>query len=169
MSHRLGDLVERAADRRRGASGYRGFGGGKPVTVAGEINEVKKRGPRTILMLDDGTGWLEVTLFDDVFQQYRDLIAKHALVIVEGKLRFDEFSDGWRLAAKQDQGAREGARGAGAAPGAALAGRARIRAIAARRLAEILGPGAAARAPSRWNTRAPARAGALDARARTGT
>ena len=67
VSHRLGDLVsERPA---AGGERLRGFGGGKPVTVAGEINEVKKRGPRTILTLDDGTGRLEVTLFDDVFQQ----------------------------------------------------------------------------------------------------
>jgi DNA polymerase III subunit alpha len=36
-----------------------------------------------------------------VFQQFRDLIVKDALVIVEGSLRFDEFSDGWRLAARR--------------------------------------------------------------------
>ncbi|HEV7714669.1 MAG TPA: hypothetical protein VGO53_03685, partial [Steroidobacteraceae bacterium] len=51
--------------------------------------------------LDDGTGWLEIALFDDVFQLYRDLIAKNALVIIEGSLRFDEFSDGWRISAKR--------------------------------------------------------------------
>ena len=104
VSHRLGDLAsERPLSSPGGGigDGYRGFGGGKPVTVAGEINEVKKRGPRTIVTLDDGTGWLEVTLFDDVFQQYRDHISKHSLVIIEGMLRFDEFSDGWRLSAKK--------------------------------------------------------------------
>jgi DNA polymerase-3 subunit alpha len=100
VSNRLGDL---ASERPLGGmgEGYRGFGGGKPITVAGEINEVKKRGPRTILTLDDGTGWLEVTLFDDTFQLYRDLISKHSLVIIDGMLRFDEFSDGWRLSAKK--------------------------------------------------------------------
>ncbi len=104
VTHRLGDLVsERPIGNGGlgGEGGYRGFGGGKPVTVAGEINEVRKRGPRTILTLDDGTGWLEITLFDDVFQQYRDLIAKNSLVIIDGTLRFDEFSDGWRLSAKR--------------------------------------------------------------------
>jgi DNA polymerase III subunit alpha len=102
VTHRLGDLVsERPATGGGGEGGYRGFGGGKPVTVAGEINEVKKRGPRTMVTLDDGTGWLEVTLFEDTFQLYRDLIAKNSLVIVEGMLRFDEFSDGWRLSAKK--------------------------------------------------------------------
>ncbi len=99
VTHRLSDLVsERPVG---GGEAYRGFGGGKPVTVAGEINEVRKRGPRTVIMLDDGTGWLEVSLFDDVFQQYRDLVAKNSLVIVDGMLRFDEFSDGWRLSAKR--------------------------------------------------------------------
>jgi DNA polymerase-3 subunit alpha len=77
------------------------FGGGKTVTVAGLIDEVKKRGPRTILSLDDRTGRLEVTLFEDVFQRYRDLVSKDALVLVEGSLRFDEFSDSWRLAARK--------------------------------------------------------------------
>jgi DNA polymerase III subunit alpha len=77
------------------------FGGGKAVTVAGLIDEVKKRGPRTILNLDDRTGRLEVTLFEDVLQRYRDLVAKDALVLVEGSLRFDEFSDSWRLAARK--------------------------------------------------------------------
>ncbi|MBX5463159.1 MAG: DNA polymerase III subunit alpha, partial [Steroidobacteraceae bacterium] len=43
VTHRLGDLVsERPIGG--GGEGYRGFGGGKPVTVAGEINEVRKRG-----------------------------------------------------------------------------------------------------------------------------
>jgi DNA polymerase-3 subunit alpha len=77
------------------------FGGGKPVTVAGLIDEVKKRGPRTMLNLDDRTGRIEVTLFEDVFQRYRDLVAKDALILVEGSLRFDEFSDSWRLSAKK--------------------------------------------------------------------
>ncbi|MEP7313497.1 MAG: hypothetical protein ABI859_13010, partial [Pseudomonadota bacterium] len=51
--------------------------------------------------LDDRTGRIEVTLFEDVFQQHRDLIVKDALVLVEGNLRFDEFSDAWRIAGKR--------------------------------------------------------------------
>src|SRR5581483_12126864 len=77
------------------------FSGGRAVAVAGLIDEVKKRGPRVILRLDDRTGRLEVTLFEDVFQRHRDLVAKDALVLVEGMLRFDEFSDSWRLSARR--------------------------------------------------------------------
>ena len=61
----------------------------------------KKRGPRVILTLDDRTGRIEVMLFEETFQKHRDLIAKDALVLVEGALRFDEFSDAWRLAARR--------------------------------------------------------------------
>jgi DNA polymerase-3 subunit alpha len=77
------------------------FGGGKPVTVGGLVDEVKKRGSRFILTLDDGTGRLEVTLFEDAYLKYRDLVAKDALVLVDGMLRFDDFSDGWRVQARR--------------------------------------------------------------------
>jgi DNA polymerase-3 subunit alpha len=98
VSHRIGDLI---SDRPiTGMEGPR-FGGGKPVTIAGLIDEVKKRGPRIILTLDDRTGRIEVNLFDDVFQKHRDLIVKDALVLVDGMLRFDEFSDSWRLSARR--------------------------------------------------------------------
>ncbi len=72
-SHWIGDLVSERP--MPGAEPVR-FGGGKPVTVGGLVDEVKKRGPRFIVTLDDGTGRLEVTLFEDVYQKYRDVIAK---------------------------------------------------------------------------------------------
>jgi DNA polymerase-3 subunit alpha len=96
-SHWIGDLVSERPSP--GAEPMR-FGGGKLVTVGGLVDEVKKRGPRFILTLDDSTGRLEVTLFEDVYLKYRDIATKDALVLVEGMLRFDDFSDGWRLAAR---------------------------------------------------------------------
>ncbi|HEV2229484.1 MAG TPA: DNA polymerase III subunit alpha [Steroidobacteraceae bacterium] len=98
VSHRIGDLV---GDRPAVALEPGRFGAGRPVTVAGLIDEVKKRGPRVILTLDDRTGRLEVMLFEETWQKHRDLIVKDALVLVEGMLRFDEFSDSWRLAARR--------------------------------------------------------------------
>jgi DNA polymerase-3 subunit alpha len=98
ISHRIGDLV---SDRPLAGLESGRFGGGKPVTVAGLIDEVKKRGPRVILTLDDRTGRIEAMLFEETWQKHRDLIAKDALVVVEGLLRFDEFSDAWRLAVRR--------------------------------------------------------------------
>ena len=98
VSHRIGDLV---GDRPTAGFEPGRPGAGKPVTVAGLIDEVKKRGPRVILTLDDRTGRLEVMLFEETWARHRDLISKDALVLVEGMLRFDEFSDSWRLAARR--------------------------------------------------------------------
>jgi DNA polymerase-3 subunit alpha len=97
-SHWIGDLVSERP--MPGVEPVR-FGGGKPVTVGGLVDEIKKRGTRFIVTLDDGTGRLEVTLFEDVYQKYRDVLAKDALALVEGMLRFDDFSDGWRLQARR--------------------------------------------------------------------
>ncbi|HTE43254.1 MAG TPA: DNA polymerase III subunit alpha [Steroidobacteraceae bacterium] len=74
---------------------------GKPVTIAGLILDVRKRGNRTTLMLDDRSARLEVSMFEETFQQYRTLIAKDAIVIIEGNLRFDDFIEDWRLNAKR--------------------------------------------------------------------
>jgi DNA polymerase-3 subunit alpha len=73
----------------------------RSVTLAGLILEIRRRGPRVSFILDDRSGRMEVTLFEEVYQRYRDIVVKDALVQVEGALRFDEFSDSWRLAAKQ--------------------------------------------------------------------
>ena len=99
VSARIAELV---SERPVGGSERgRGNSPGRAVTVAGLIDEVRKRGVRTSIVLDDRSGRIEVTLFDEVFQQYRELIAKDTMVLVEGTLRFDEFSDAWRLAAKR--------------------------------------------------------------------
>jgi DNA polymerase-3 subunit alpha len=89
-------------------AGNRPAGGGegkwqapRTITVAGLVLDIKKRGGRTSLVLDDGTGRLEVSLFDEVLKQHRELIAKDALLLVEGGLKWDEFIEGWRLAAKR--------------------------------------------------------------------
>ncbi len=98
VSHRIANLIgERPMP---GMDAGRGRGG-RSVTVAGLIDEIRKRGPRVIVTLDDGTGRLEASLFDEQFQQYRALISKDALVLAEGQLRFDEFSDGWRLGVRR--------------------------------------------------------------------
>jgi DNA polymerase-3 subunit alpha len=79
----------------------RGFGGGKSVTVAGLVLEIRRRGARMTLLLDDRSGRIEVSLFDDVWQQHRAMIARDAILIVDGQLRFDEFIEDWRINAKK--------------------------------------------------------------------
>ncbi|MGQ0384020.1 MAG: DNA polymerase III subunit alpha [Gammaproteobacteria bacterium] len=71
------------------------------VTVAGLVMEIRRRGPRMTLLLDDRSGRIEVSLFDDVWQQHRAVIAKDAILVVEGQLRYDEFIEDWRINAKR--------------------------------------------------------------------
>jgi len=82
-------------------SGEPRFGGGKPVTVAGLVLEMRRRGSRMTLVLDDRSARIEASLFDDVWQQHRSVIARDAILVVEGLLRYDEFIDGWRINAKK--------------------------------------------------------------------
>jgi DNA polymerase-3 subunit alpha len=78
-----------------------GRGSGRNVTVAGLVLEIRKRGGRSSFILDDRSGRIEVTLFDDVLQQYRSLIERDAILVVDGALRWDEFIEDWRLTAKR--------------------------------------------------------------------
>ncbi len=94
-------IAELATGRPAAASETGRWQPGRNVTVGGLVLEIRKRPNRVSLTLDDRTGRMEVTLFDDVFQQHRDLIVKDAIVLVEGQLRFDEFSEGWRLNGKR--------------------------------------------------------------------
>ena len=97
-STRIADLVSERP--QAGGEGGRGWIG-RPATVAGLIHEIRKRGTRLSFVLDDRSGRIEVSVFDEIYQQHRDLIVKDALVIVEGQVRFDEFIDAWRLSARR--------------------------------------------------------------------
>ena len=74
---------------------------GRNVTVAGLVLEIRKRNGRVSLILDDRSGRVEVTLFDDILQQYRSLIERDAILVVDGALRWDEFIEDWRLTARR--------------------------------------------------------------------
>lgn len=80
--------------------GERAWSAGKTVTVAGLVLEIRRRPNRVTLILDDRSARLEVTLFEDIYQQHRDIIVKDAILIVDGTLRFDDFIEAWRLQAK---------------------------------------------------------------------
>jgi DNA polymerase-3 subunit alpha len=64
------------------------------------VLEIRRRPNRVTLILDDRSGRIEVSLYDEVFQQYRDIIVKDAILVIDGALRFDEFIESWRVQAK---------------------------------------------------------------------
>jgi hypothetical protein len=81
------------------AEGGRAFFGGKPWRSPAWSRELRKRGPRTEITLDDDSGRIQCSFFDEQYQQFRELLVKDALLLVEGKLRFDEFANTWVLRA----------------------------------------------------------------------
>ncbi|MEL7449403.1 MAG: OB-fold nucleic acid binding domain-containing protein, partial [Pseudomonadota bacterium] len=72
----------------------------RTVTVAGLVLDMRKRGNRVTLLLDDGSARLEASLFEDVFQRYAHIVAKDTVLVIEGNVRFDEFANEWRLTAR---------------------------------------------------------------------
>jgi len=94
-------LVDLASEPPPGADSGNRYSGGRLINVAGLIHELRKRNGRTSFVLDDHTGRMEVTLFEEQANQYRDLLVKDARVLVEGNLRFDDFSNAWRIAGKR--------------------------------------------------------------------
>jgi DNA polymerase-3 subunit alpha len=96
VSARLAD----AGGPRPVSENGRGWSASKPATVGGLVLEIRRRANRVTLILDDRTGRLEVSLFEELFQQNRDIIVKDAILLVDGSLRYDDFIEAWRLQAK---------------------------------------------------------------------
>jgi len=97
---RLADLAAEPAPASNGAE--RGYSQPRrEVTIAGLIVDIRKRGNRVTLVLDDDSGRLEVSLFGETWDEYRHLLAKDEIVVVQGMLRFDEFLGGWQVNARQ--------------------------------------------------------------------
>ena len=77
------------------------FSSQKEVTVAGLVMDIRRRGGRVSIVLDDNTDHLEITVFEDVFNQFRHLVVKDAVLVVVGRLRFDKFLYACRLTAQR--------------------------------------------------------------------
>lgn len=96
---RLGDLVaEPAPQTNRGERDYAQRG--REVTVAGLIVDLRKRGNRVSIVLDDDTARMEVGIFSEVFQEFRHLLVKDEIVVINGPLRYDDFLGSWTVNVK---------------------------------------------------------------------
>ncbi|MEO1244471.1 MAG: DNA polymerase III subunit alpha [Pseudomonadota bacterium] len=102
VDRKLGDFAEEQPAQT--ASGERDYGKARrEATVAGLIVEFKKRGNRVSVVIDDDTGRMEIALFSEAYEEFRDLLVKEEIVVVSGGLRYDDFIGGWTLNAKSVQ------------------------------------------------------------------
>lgn len=76
------------------------------VTIAGWVIGLRtlftKRGDRmAIITLEDHTGRLDLTVFSETFNTYKDLFHKDQLLIVEGEVSLDEYTGNSKVLVKQ--------------------------------------------------------------------
>ena len=74
-------------------------------TVAGLIVNLRtmknKRGDNMVFVqLDDRSARIEVTLFADAFSEFRELLVKDAIVVIEGQVSFDDYSGALKMRGK---------------------------------------------------------------------
>ena len=62
--------------------------------VVGVRTQMTRRGKMLFVQLDDGTGMIEVTVFNELFEAERAKIVTDEVLIIEGKVRYDDFSGG---------------------------------------------------------------------------
>ncbi|MDX1481646.1 MAG: DNA polymerase III subunit alpha [Woeseiaceae bacterium] len=97
---KLADLAAEPVPQSNG--NQRGYGHSRrEVTVAGLIVDVRKRGNRVTVVLDDDSGRLEASLFSEAYAEFRHLLGKDEIVVVQGSLRYDEFIAAWQVSVKQ--------------------------------------------------------------------
>jgi DNA polymerase-3 subunit alpha len=76
-----------------------------PVLLAGIIHsqriQMTRRGRMAVILLDDGNARVELTVFNELFEQHRHWLKDDQLLIVEGKVAHDDFSGGLRISAEK--------------------------------------------------------------------
>ncbi len=84
-----------------------GEGGGGQCTLAGLVvgvrHSVSQRGRMGSIILDDRTGRIEVTLFSEQYERWRDLLTVDRVLVATGNLVFDDFRNSWSLRADRVQ------------------------------------------------------------------
>jgi DNA polymerase-3 subunit alpha len=73
---------------------------GREATVAGLVTNLRKRTGRITAEIDDGTGVIEISIFPETYERCRNALGSRSIVSVTGQLRWDAFTDAWRVAAK---------------------------------------------------------------------
>ncbi len=75
------------------------------MLLAGVVSQFRtamtRRGKMIIVEIDDGTAKLELTVFNELYEQHRDILKLDELLVIAGKVREDQFSGGMRAGAEK--------------------------------------------------------------------
>ncbi|MER1966973.1 DNA polymerase III subunit alpha [Castellaniella sp. GW247-6E4] len=71
--------------------------------IAGVLAAVRprmtRRGRMLYALLDDGTAQIEVAIFNELYEQYRQRLKEDRLLVIHGRVSHDEYSGGLRVSA----------------------------------------------------------------------
>ncbi len=104
VSKRIGDLDASSMTMPAMGEQRRGRPQRPTATVAGLVSDLRvkrsKDGKKMgFIILDDRSGRLEVSVFPRVFEQYGQLLLKDALLVIEGEVEYDDYTDRTQLVA----------------------------------------------------------------------
>ena len=68
--------------------------------LAGLVTGLKRRGENLIFKLDDGTASIDVIVFGERKDNFRNLLIENAVLHLKGNLRFDAYADKWQFVAE---------------------------------------------------------------------
>lgn len=75
---------------------------GTEMTLAGIVMTLQKRvGRGYFLSLDDGTGRVEVAVFEKLYQQVSHRLSVDAILVIKGRVEVDEYRGGFRMVADE--------------------------------------------------------------------
>ncbi len=75
---------------------------GTEMTLAGIVMALQKRAGRGyFLSLDDGTGRVEVAVFEKLYQQVGHRLSVDAILVIKGRVEVDEYRGGFRMVADE--------------------------------------------------------------------
>ena len=69
--------------------------------VASARMQMTRRGRMMVVMLDDGTAQIEISVFNELLDKHRDKLKDDALLVVAGRVQRDDFSGGFRVTAEE--------------------------------------------------------------------
>lgn len=86
---RLREVLENSGGISRGRN--------RSIAIAGLVVSIRTRnanrgGRMAFLTLDDGGGRLEVRIFSEIYEKYRQLLVEDSILIIQGVLSWDEFN-----------------------------------------------------------------------------
>ncbi len=101
---KLSDQSDLASGAGGGGGGYMSQRNARSYTLAGLMIGVRVRKTKTgnkiiSAVLDDRTARVEVRIFEEKYEQYSYLLNKDKLIVVEGKVMYDDYFGGYRITA----------------------------------------------------------------------